>query len=134
MEPCCGQLDHHKNEPPRPARYHALIEYRGEIGASAIGIRPVRQSRDDGIPCRSAAIDQVLKAPIYWGYGQRPTDRSVLLTDEEGPPVETVLAVELFYAETLVGPLGNNRTSDGGRNGPLELLDYLMSSELSLTG
>ncbi|GBP24681.1 hypothetical protein EVAR_15887_1 [Eumeta japonica] len=31
------------------------------------------QSRADGILCQSDAIDEVLKAPIYWGYG-RPTN------------------------------------------------------------
>ncbi|GBP21231.1 hypothetical protein EVAR_84356_1 [Eumeta japonica] len=36
-----------------------------------------RQSRADGIPCRSAATDEVLKVPIYWDYGQRPTNRSL---------------------------------------------------------
>ncbi|GBP67556.1 hypothetical protein EVAR_98609_1 [Eumeta japonica] len=35
-----------------------------------------RQSRADGIiACRSAATDEVLKVPIYWDYGQRPTNR-----------------------------------------------------------
>ncbi|GBP26272.1 hypothetical protein EVAR_16126_1 [Eumeta japonica] len=34
----------------------------------------IGQSRADGIPCRSTAIDEVLKAPIYWGYRQQLTD------------------------------------------------------------
>ncbi|GBP87582.1 Probable RNA-directed DNA polymerase from transposon X-element [Eumeta japonica] len=38
----------------------------------------IRQSRADGIPCRSAATDEVLKVPNYWDYGQRPTIRTVL--------------------------------------------------------
>ncbi|GBP55030.1 Tigger transposable element-derived protein 1 [Eumeta japonica] len=38
----------------------------------------IRQSRADGIPCRSAATDEVLKVPNYWDYGQRPTIRSTL--------------------------------------------------------
>ncbi|GBO99538.1 hypothetical protein EVAR_702_1 [Eumeta japonica] len=37
-------------------------------------VASIGQSRADGIPCRSAAIDKVLKAPIYWGYGQPPTN------------------------------------------------------------
>ncbi|GBP24825.1 hypothetical protein EVAR_14158_1 [Eumeta japonica] len=36
----------------------------------------IGQSRADGIPCRSAATDEVLKVPTYWDYGQRPTNRS----------------------------------------------------------
>ncbi|GBP88710.1 Probable RNA-directed DNA polymerase from transposon BS [Eumeta japonica] len=32
------------------------------------------QSRADGIPCRTAATDEILKAPIYWGYGQETTN------------------------------------------------------------
>ncbi|GBP97633.1 RNA-directed DNA polymerase from mobile element jockey [Eumeta japonica] len=38
-------------------------------------LRSKGQSRADGIPCRSAATDEVLKVPIYWDYGQRPTNR-----------------------------------------------------------
>ncbi|GBP84652.1 hypothetical protein EVAR_58875_1 [Eumeta japonica] len=34
----------------------------------------IGQSRADGIPYRSATTDEVLKAPIYWGYGQQPTN------------------------------------------------------------
>ncbi|GBO99930.1 hypothetical protein EVAR_70478_1 [Eumeta japonica] len=37
----------------------------------------IRQSRADGIPCRSAATNEVLKVPNYWDYGQRPTIRSL---------------------------------------------------------
>ncbi|GBP91126.1 RNA-directed DNA polymerase from mobile element jockey [Eumeta japonica] len=37
-------------------------------------VASIGQSRADSIPCRSAAIDEVLKAPIYWGYGQQPTN------------------------------------------------------------
>ncbi|GBP68124.1 hypothetical protein EVAR_46287_1 [Eumeta japonica] len=33
-------------------------------------VAPIGQSRADGIPCRSATIDEVLKVPIYWQYGQ----------------------------------------------------------------
>ncbi|GBP87943.1 hypothetical protein EVAR_66367_1 [Eumeta japonica] len=29
----------------------------------------IGQPRADGIPCRSVAIDEVLKAPFYWGHG-----------------------------------------------------------------
>ncbi|GBP61951.1 Probable RNA-directed DNA polymerase from transposon BS [Eumeta japonica] len=34
----------------------------------------IGQSRADGIPCLFAAIDEVLKSPIYWGYGQQPSN------------------------------------------------------------
>ncbi|GBP28128.1 hypothetical protein EVAR_76222_1 [Eumeta japonica] len=37
-------------------------------------VASIEQSRADGIPCRSAAIDEVLKTPIYWDYGQQPSN------------------------------------------------------------
>ncbi|GBP84010.1 hypothetical protein EVAR_15747_1 [Eumeta japonica] len=35
-------------------------------------VASIGQSPANDIPCRSAAIDEVLKAPIYWDYGQQP--------------------------------------------------------------
>ncbi|GBP67294.1 hypothetical protein EVAR_43805_1 [Eumeta japonica] len=43
----------------------------------------IGESCADGIPCRSAAIDEILKTPIYWGYGQQPTN--MLLQGFIGP-------------------------------------------------
>ncbi|GBP28119.1 hypothetical protein EVAR_76213_1 [Eumeta japonica] len=36
-------------------------------------VASIRQSHANGIPCRSTAIDEDLKAPINWGYGQPST-------------------------------------------------------------
>ncbi|GBP96122.1 hypothetical protein EVAR_8585_1 [Eumeta japonica] len=46
-------------------------------------VASIGQSHADGIPCRSATIDEVLKAPICWGYGQPPTN--MLLQGFFGP-------------------------------------------------
>ncbi|GBP06960.1 hypothetical protein EVAR_4401_1 [Eumeta japonica] len=46
-------------------------------------VASIGQSHAIGIPYRSAAIDKVLKAPIYWGYGQQPSN--MLLRGFFGP-------------------------------------------------
>ncbi|GBP29415.1 hypothetical protein EVAR_22027_1 [Eumeta japonica] len=37
-------------------------------------VASIGQSRADDIPCLSAALDEIFKAPIYWGYGQQSSN------------------------------------------------------------
>ncbi|GBP78977.1 Apolipophorins [Eumeta japonica] len=95
----------------------------------------IGQSRADDIPCRSAATDEVLKAPIYWGYGQQPNNTfasrvfwSVKLGHTPRTRVRgSSLAISFRFASSAYSILEDKHSEDSDSPGSRSLKTSIVS-------
>ncbi|GBP63847.1 hypothetical protein EVAR_48106_1 [Eumeta japonica] len=101
------------------------------------------QSRADGIPCQSAAIDEVLKAPIYWGYEQQPSNtllRGFFVRESRAHPTHAgarqLLVISLLTASHRATFSGRDavKSRDENRRSPLPRRPWAVSSRYASGG